>query len=68
MSLFGCDIIGHVTTWIDLQIAPVPTIWVTGTLSATFPILAYRSSVNRVPRTLFEYAFPILVPFSSLTI
>jgi len=58
MSFLGCDTIGNVTTLTDLQLAPVLTIWVTGTLSVAFPILAYRSSVNRVPRTLFEYAFP----------
>jgi hypothetical protein len=59
MSFLSCDTTGgNVATWTDLRIAPVFTIWVTGTLSAAFPILAYRSSVTRVriPRTLFEYA------------
>jgi hypothetical protein len=58
MSSLSCDTSGNVTAWTDLRIPPVFTIWVTGTLSAAFPILAYRSSVTRVPRTLFEYAFP----------
>ena len=59
MSFLSCDTAasGNVTTWTDLRISPVFTIWVTGTLSAAFPILACRSSVTRVPRTLFEYAF-----------
>jgi hypothetical protein len=58
MSFLSCDTSGNVTTSTDLRIAPVLAIWVTGTLSAAFPILACRSSVTRVPRTLFEYAFP----------
>ena len=66
MSFLSCDTTGgNVATWTDLRIAPVFTIWVTGTLSAAFPILAYRSSVTRVriPRTLFEYALPAWYPF-----
>ena len=61
MPFSSCDAGGNVATWTlpDLRIAPVLTIWVTGTLSVAFPILAYRSSVARVPRTLFEYAFPV---------
>jgi hypothetical protein len=58
ISFLSCDTSGNVTTWTDLRVAPVSTIWVTSTLSAAFFILAYRSSVARVPRTLFEYAFP----------
>jgi hypothetical protein len=58
MSFLSCDTSGNGTTSTDLRIAPVLAIWVTGTLSVAFPILAYRSSVSRVPRTLFEYAFP----------
>jgi solute carrier family 39 (zinc transporter), member 1/2/3 len=70
MSFLSCDTTGgNVATWTDLRIAPVFTIWLTGTLSAAFPILAYRSSVTRVriPRTLFEYAFPAWYHFLSLT-
>ena len=62
MSFFSCDMNGNVPSWTDLRLAPAPvfTIWITGTLSAAFPILlAYRSSVTRVPRALFEYAFPL---------
>jgi hypothetical protein len=57
MSSLSCDTSQNVTTWTDLRIAPIFSIWVTGTLGAAFPILAYRSSVTRVPRTLFEYVF-----------
>jgi zinc transporter 1/2/3 len=67
MSFLSCDTSGNVTTWTDLHIAPVLIIWVTGTLSAAFPILAYRSSVTRVPRALFEYVFLCWVSFPSLT-
>ena len=69
MSFLSCDTVasGNVTTWADLRIAPVFIIWVTGTLSAAFPILACRSSVTRVPRTVFEYALPHLAPSLSLT-
>ena len=58
MSSLSCDTGGNVATWTDLRIAPIFTIWVTGTLSVAFPILAYRSSMTPVSRTLFEYAFP----------
>jgi hypothetical protein len=59
MSSLSCDRGGNVTAWTDLRTVPIFTIWVTGTLSAAFPILAYRSFVTRrVPRTLFEYGFP----------
>ena len=58
MSFSSCDTSGNVTTWTDLPMAPVFIIWVTGTLCAAFPIFAYHSSVTRVPRTLFECAFP----------
>jgi solute carrier family 39 (zinc transporter), member 1/2/3 len=64
MSILSCDTSGKVATWTDLRIAPVIAICVAGTLSAAFPILAYRSSVTRVrvPRTLFEYVFPAWYP------
>lgn len=55
MSSLSCDTSGDVTPWTDLHIAPIFIIWFTGTLSAAFPILAYHSSVARVPRTLFEF-------------
>ena len=59
MSFLICDMSEDVATWSDLRVAPVFAIWVVGSLSAAFPILAHRSSVARVrvPRTLFEYAF-----------
>ena len=67
MSSLSCDTSGNVTGWTDLRVAPIFTIWVTGTLSAAFPILAYHSSLTRVPRTLFEVRLPCLVPVPSLT-
>ena len=63
MSSLSCDTSGDVTAWTDLRIPPVFTIWVTGTLSTAFPIIAYRSSVTRVSRNLFEYAFLAWCPF-----
>ena len=71
MSFSSCDRSGNATTWTwtDLRIAPVFAIWIAGTLSAAFPILSFRSPVTRVPRTLFEYAFPLsfLFRLSQLT-
>jgi zinc transporter 1/2/3 len=40
----------------DLRFAPVFTIWITGMFSAAFPILAHRSRVIRIPRTIFEFS------------
>lgn len=67
MSSINYDSRRSATTLIGLYIAPVFTIWTTGTLGAAFPILAHRSRVIRIPRTIFEYIFHCTLPFLSLT-
>ena len=57
MSSMNCDSRGGAATLTDLRIASVFTIWITGTFSAVFPILAHCSYVIRIPRTAFEYFF-----------
>ena len=55
----NCDASGSATTLTDLRIAPVLTLWITGTLGAAFPIIAHSSRATHIPRTIFEY---ILTP------
>lgn len=55
MSSVNCDSSGGASTLTGLRIASVFTIWITSTFSAAFPILAHRSRVIRIPRTIFEY-------------
>ena len=56
---------GSASTLTDLGIAPVLTLWITGTLGAAFPILAHSSRTKHIPRTIFEYIFAVLYHFVS---
>ena len=56
---------GTASTLTDLRIAPVLTLWITGTLGAAFPILAHSSRTKHIPRTIFEYIFAAWCHFVS---
>jgi len=54
MSSANCDASGSAPALTDLRIAPLLTLWITGTLGAAYPILAHSSGATHIPRTIFE--------------
>ena len=65
MSFVNCDTSGSAPVLTDLRIAPLLTLWITGTLGAAFPILAHSSGATHIPRTIFEYVFTTRCHFGS---
>jgi zinc transporter 1/2/3 len=55
-SSVNCGSGGGATTYTGLRIASVFIIWGCSTFGANFPIIAHRSSLVSLPKSVFEYA------------
>ncbi|KAI0251760.1 Zinc/iron permease [Lactifluus subvellereus] len=56
MSSVNCGSGGGATTFKGLRIASLFIIWFGSTLGASFPIIAHRSGLVHVPRSVFDFA------------